>query len=126
MGYPTDLTDSEWNLIASCFPRPATTGRPRRHAARALRNALFSLLRPGCQWRNLPKDLPPWPTVYDYFRQWERTRLIEPIHTQRRDHLRLLEGRPPLGYGARFHRAASPRGGRTHLRLAGPLPPFEP
>ena len=50
-------------------------------------------LRTGCQWRNLPKDLPPWPTVYDYFRQWERMERIARIHAHLRDHIRLLEGR---------------------------------
>jgi transposase len=51
------------------------------------------LLRTGCQWRNLPKDLPPWPTVYDYLRHWERAGLIAAIHTHLREHIRLREGR---------------------------------
>ena len=93
MRYTTDLTDTEWNLISYCFPKPAATGRPRKHAYRELLNAIFYLLRTGCQWRNLPKDLPPWPTVYDYFGQWERSELIEEIHAHLRDHLRLGEGR---------------------------------
>jgi putative transposase len=59
MRYTTDLTDAEWNLIACCFPKPAATGRPRQHGCRELLNAIFYLLRTGCQWRNLPKDLPP-------------------------------------------------------------------
>lgn len=93
MRYTTDLTDTEWNLIAYCFPKPAATGRPRKHAYRELLNAIFYLLRTGCQWRNLPKDLPPWQTVYDYFRQWERAGLIVAIHTHLREHIRLREGR---------------------------------
>lgn len=92
MRYTTDLTDPEWNLISYCFPKPAATGRPRKHAYRELLNAIFYLLRTGCQWRNLPKDLPPWPTVYDYFRQWERSELIEDIHAHLRAHIRLVEG----------------------------------
>ena len=93
MRYTTDLTDTEWNLISYCFPKPAVTGRPRKHTYRELLNAIFYLLRTGCQWRNLPKDLPPWPTVYDYFRQWERTERIARIHSHLRDHIRLLAGR---------------------------------
>jgi putative transposase len=93
MRYTTDLTDTEWNLISYCFPKPAATGRPRKHAYRELLNGIFYLLRTGCQWRNLPKDLPPWPTIYDYFRQWERTELITDIHAHLRDYLRLLAGR---------------------------------
>jgi transposase len=87
MRYTTDLTDTEWNLISYCFPKPAATGRPRKHSYRELLNAVCYLLRTGCQWRNLLTDLPPWPTVYDYFRQWERTELIADIHTQLRDHM---------------------------------------
>ena len=59
MRYTTDLTDSEWDLISYCFPKPGPTGRPRKHSYRELLNAIFYLLRTGCQWRNLPKDLPP-------------------------------------------------------------------
>lgn len=59
MRYTTDLTDAEWNLTAYCFPKPAATGRPRQHGYCELLNAIFYLLRTGCQWRNLPKDLPP-------------------------------------------------------------------
>lgn len=55
-----DLTDVEWNLIAYCFPKPIATSRPREHSYRELLNAIFYLLRTGCQWRNLPKDLPLW------------------------------------------------------------------
>jgi len=63
MRYTTDLTDAEWKLIAYCFSKPAATGRPRQPAPREVLNAVFYLLRTGCQWRNLPKDLPPWQTV---------------------------------------------------------------
>jgi len=93
MRYTHDLTDEEWNLIAYCFPKPATTGRPRKHSHRELLNAIFYLLRTGCQWRNLPKDLPPWPTTYGYFRKWSHCGLIERIHTHLREHIRLLNGR---------------------------------
>ena len=93
MRYTTDLTDTEWNLISYCFPKPAATGRPRKHSCRELLNAIFYLLRTGCQWRNLPKDLPPWPTVYGYFRRWESSGLIAVIHTHLREHIRVLEGR---------------------------------
>lgn len=47
-------------------------GRPRSIDIRAVMNATFYLRRTGCQWRLLPHDFPPWPTVYYYFRRWER------------------------------------------------------
>jgi putative transposase len=58
-----------------------------------LLNGCFYLVRTSCQWRNLPKDLPPWATVYHYFRQWTNTGLLERIHTHLREHIRLLQGR---------------------------------
>jgi putative transposase len=35
--------------------------------------AIFYLLRTGCQWRQLPREFPAWNTVYWYFRSWQRT-----------------------------------------------------
>jgi putative transposase len=93
MRYTTDLSDAEWALIAYCFPKPALTGRPREHAYRELLNAMYYLLRSGVQWRDLPKDFPPWPTVYTYFRRWLAAGLLEAIHTHLREHLRQLAGR---------------------------------
>ncbi len=93
MRYTSDLTDSEWKLIDYCFPKPSRKGRPRRHSFRELLNAIFYLVKTGCQWRNLPKDFAPWRTVYHYFRLWKRNGLWKQIHTHLRIHLRLVEGR---------------------------------
>ena len=93
MRYTSDLTDAEWPLIDYCFPKPSPTGRPREHSYRELVNAMFYLVRTACQWRNLPKDFPPWRTVYHYLRMWKRTGLWEQIHTHLREHLRLVAGR---------------------------------
>ena len=93
MRYTTDLTDTECSLISFCFPKPAATGRPRKRSYRELLDAILYLPRTGCQWRNPPKDLSTWPTVYDYFRQWERSERIADIHSHRCDHIRWLEGR---------------------------------
>ena len=93
MRYTHDLTDAQWQLIHYCFPKPAKTGRPREHTYRELLNAMFYVVRTACQWRNLPKDFAPWPTVYHYFRLWKRSKLWEQIHTQLREHLGQVEGR---------------------------------
>jgi putative transposase len=93
MRYTSDLTDEQWNLISYCFPKPAKTGRPREYSCREVLNAVFYLVRTSCQWRNLPKDLPPWTTVYGYFRRWTTSGLIVQIHTHLRDHIRLLNER---------------------------------
>ena len=93
MRYTSDLTDAEWQLIDYCFPKPSKKGRRRKHPLRELVNAVFYLVKTGCQWRNLPKDFAPWRTVYHYFRLWKRNGLWNQIHTHLREHLRLVEGR---------------------------------
>jgi transposase len=65
--YPTDLSDAEWNYIEPHLPAPKGYGRPRTHNLREILNAVFHLLKSGCQWRLLPHDFPRWPTVYHYF-----------------------------------------------------------
>ncbi len=68
--YLTDLSDAEWNCIAPLLPVPCVHGRPRLHSPREIINAILYMLRSGCAWRLLPHDLPPWKTVYHYFRLW--------------------------------------------------------
>ena len=70
--YPTDLTDSQWALIAPMIPDATPGGRPRRAHKREIVEAILYLLRAGCAWRLLPHDFPPWQTVYYYLRRWER------------------------------------------------------
>jgi len=70
VGYPTDLTDEQWALIAPHLPLPRPGGKPRRTDLRAVVDGILYLLRTGCQWRLLPRDFPPWGTVWSYFRQW--------------------------------------------------------
>jgi transposase len=63
-GYPTDVKNEEWQLIAPLLPGAARTGRPRQTDLREVINALRSMMRAGCEWRMLPNDFPPWQTVY--------------------------------------------------------------
>src|SRR5437588_9491482 len=67
--YASDLSDAQWQLIQPLLPAAKPGGRPRKHAMRAVVNALFYRNREGCSWRALPHDFPPWKTVYNYF-QW--------------------------------------------------------
>ena len=93
MRYTSDLTDPEWQLIDYCFPKSSPLGRPREHTFRELLNAVFYVVKTGCQWRNVPTHFAPWGTVYHYFRQWKRDGLWVRIHTHLRDHVRLAAGR---------------------------------
>ena len=74
--YPTDLTDAEWRLLEPLIPPVKPGGRPARHTRRELLNAIGYWVRAGCAWRLLPHDLPPWQTVYHYFRLWRPRRAL--------------------------------------------------
>ena len=91
--YPTDLNDKEWAVIEPYVPKPKTGGRPADHSRREIINAIAYILRSGCAWRLMPHDLPPWSTVYDYFRQWRIDGTWERINTALREKLRTTIGR---------------------------------
>ena len=78
--YPSDMTDAEWALIAPLIPPEKRHGRRREVVIREVVNAIFYVLSTGCQWRFLPKDLPPRSTVHDYFKLWEWDGTLERIH----------------------------------------------
>ena len=89
--YPTDLSDVEWECLKPCVPAPKERGRPRLHSPREILNAIFYVLKTGCQWHMLPRDFPPYKTVFHYFRQWRLDgtweRLNWAIHQQLRTRL---------------------------------------
>lgn len=68
--YDTDLTDEQWLLIAPLIPPAKPGGRPRTTDMRRVFDACIYVAKTGCQWRQLPKDFPPWRTVYEYFAAW--------------------------------------------------------
>jgi transposase len=70
--YPSDLDDAEWAVVRRHLPRRRRRrgGRPRAHARRAVLDGVFYVVRTGCQWRQLPREYPPWKTVYHYWRAW--------------------------------------------------------
>ena len=72
MRYPSDMTDAEWALIAPFMPAPNRLGRPRTTYLRAVVEAILYMASTGCQWRQLPKEFPPYSTVQDYFYPWSR------------------------------------------------------
>jgi transposase len=74
------MTDAEWALIAPLIPPEKRHGRRREVVIREVVNAIFYVLSTGCQWRFLPKDLPPRSTVHDYFKLWEWDGTLERIH----------------------------------------------
>ena len=92
--YPTDLKYTEWMLIADFFPAQHL-GRPRKWEMWQIVNAILYVVRTGCQWRMLPTNLPPWQTVYGYFRRWKKNGLWERINTELVRTVRVKNGRQP-------------------------------
>jgi putative transposase len=93
-GYPSDLTDAQWERLAPLLPRK-TGGRPREHPLREIVDALRYWLRSGCSWEELPHDFPPKGTVYDYFRQWIEDGTWERLHAGLREQVRKQAGKEP-------------------------------
>ncbi len=78
--YPSDLTDAEWALVAPLI-RPAKRGGRRRSVVvREVMNGLLCVLETGCQWRHLPRDLPPRSTVHSYLQRWDWDGTLEAVH----------------------------------------------
>ena len=78
--YPSDLTDAEWSHVAPLIPRAKRGGNKRTVNVREVVNGLMYILSTGCQWRAIPKDLPPRSTLYGYFAQWDWDGTLERIH----------------------------------------------
>jgi putative transposase len=93
--YPTDLTDDEWRVLGPLIPAAKPGGRPRSVDVREIVNAVRYQLRGGGAWRLLPHDLPPWQTVYAYFRRWEADGTWERVAGALRRDLRVALGRTP-------------------------------
>jgi putative transposase len=91
--YPTNLTDEQWAVLERLLPNAKPGGRPRKTNLRAVVNALFYLNRTGCQWRMLPRDFPPWKTVYNYFRVWIADATWDCVVASLRIDVRLAAGR---------------------------------
>lgn len=88
--YPSDITDEQWALIEPHIP-VYPGGRPRTTNVRDVVDAIFYLLRTGCQWRYLPKDFPPKSTVWRYFDHWRHNGTLDTIHDLLRRKVRTQE-----------------------------------
>ncbi len=66
--YPSDLTDSEWQIIDSMLPLEKQRGQQPKVDFRQVVNAIFYRADNGIKWRAMPTDFPAWQTVYGYYR----------------------------------------------------------
>ena len=91
--YPTDLTDEQWKLVEPLLPPAKPGGHPRTTNLREVLNALFYLVRSGCQWRMIPHEFPAWRTCYNYYRAWIGSGTWDEIAVVLRMELRSQSGR---------------------------------
>ena len=119
--YPSDLTDAEWALVAPFIPPARRGGRKRTVDVRAVLNGIFYVLATGCQWRALPKDLPPKSTVHDYLTLWTWDGTLRRLH-----HALFVQAREQAGKEASPSAAiidsqsvkSAEKGGRASIRRA--------
>jgi len=93
--YSSDLTNDEWVRIKPLIKEDVYYG-PRgrtKHSRREMLNAIFYVVKTGCQWRELPHDFPAWKAVYGQFLRWKQKELFEKIHDSLRRSLRAALGK---------------------------------
>lgn len=93
--YPSDLTDAEWEWISPLLPPEQGGGRHRDTDMRQVVNGILYLLRSGCSWRMLPKEFPPYTTVYEYYSRWRKDGTVIRLHDALRRQVRVESGRDP-------------------------------
>ena len=91
--YPTDLTDSQWDIIKELIPGAKPGGRPRSLDMRLVINAIFYVVVAGIKGPMLPREYPKWKSVYHYFRQWRLSGDWQRIHDIVRAEVRRRAGR---------------------------------
>ena len=91
--YPTDLSEEQWDIIKPFIPKGKHGGRAREVDEKEVINAIFYLLKTGCDWRMLPHDFPKWKTVFDYFTKWKQDGTWKNIHDVLRNKVRLTVGK---------------------------------
>lgn len=79
MDYPSDLKDKEWLLIERYFRPKDRRENARKHLRKQIVDAILYIGKSGAQWRRLPKDFPPWQTVYDHFSHWNKRGVWEAV-----------------------------------------------
>jgi putative transposase len=92
MLYPSSLTEQEWKVLEPMVVQ-GKMGRPRKYSIRDILDGMFYVLRGGIQWRMMPKEFPPWESVYDYFRRWRENGMWDKIHDELRKKCRVKAGK---------------------------------
>ena len=91
--YPSDVSDGEWAFVAPYLTLMTEDAPQRTYPLREVFNGLRYIVKTGGQWRSMPHDLPPWPTVYQQTQRWLAAGSFEALLHDLRALLRLAEGR---------------------------------
>jgi putative transposase len=96
--YPSDLNDTQWRVLEQYLPHTEPKGpggAPRLYSWRAILNGILYIKSNGCSWRAMPHDLPPWGSVYGYFRLWRLDGTWQAINAAMVRAVRVAAGRNP-------------------------------
>lgn len=93
--YRSDLTTEQWKLLEPLIPPEKPGGRHRTVDMYEVVNGIFYVLRTGCSWEMLPHDLPPYSTVYFYFRRWQKRGVWQKMNDALTEQVRRQAGRNP-------------------------------
>lgn len=95
--YPSDLSEAAWAVLEPLMPvrDQAKGGAPRKYGDRLVLNGIFFVLRSGCQWRMIPRDLLPWDAAYRWYAAWRADGTWDLIHDALRAQVRVADGRDP-------------------------------
>lgn len=116
MSYPSNLKDAQWIRISHFFKK----GNRAVHNKRDLVNAVLYLAKTGCQWRQMPNDFPPWPTVQSFFRRAKEKGIWEKILKTLVKHERKQCGRNPYPtYGIVDSQSVKTTGPSTNRGIDG-------
>lgn len=119
--YPSDLTDEEWALVEPLIPPGKRGGGKRTVVMRNVMNGIMYVLSTGCQWRAIPKDLPPRSTLFDYLDLWSWDGTLERIHHALYVQCREREEREASPSAAIIDSQSvksAEKGGRASIRMA--------
>ena len=105
--YPSDLTNTQWKLIAPRIPPVKPGGRGRKYDMREVLNGIRYVNREGCSWRALPHDLPHGKTCYNVFRAFEADGTWDRLVTALRVEVRTKLGRNPTPSGGCIDRQSA-------------------
>jgi transposase len=96
MPYSSSLTDKEWEIIEPLLPKKKKTC-PTKWSKRQILDGIFYQLKNGCNWGDLPKDLPPYSTVFWHYKQWRGEGVIDEIMDTLHQQVRKKVKKKPSG-----------------------------